>query len=226
MTVSLVAYYRVSTAMQGRSGLGLDAQRAAVREYARRTRARVAAEFTEVESGTRRRRPQLAAAIAGAKARSAVLVVAKLDRLARDEGMIADILRGGTDVRFLDLPDDLTGAAGRLLVMMMAAFAAFESRRIGERVKAAYAARRKRGGRKWRQHQARMRRLSRAGRAVQDAAVAAHRARIEAAVRPHLAAGRPYTWIAGRLNDLGLLMARGGRWTPRNLKDWMRRGRL
>lgn len=222
MSPLLIAYYRVSTAMQGRSGLGLAGQRAAVRDYARRTKARIVAEYTEVESGRKAKRPQLAAALADTKARRAVLIVAKLDRLARDERMIADILASGIDVRFLDLPDDLAGAAGRLLVMMMAAFAAFESRRIGERVKAGYDARRARGGAKWRAHRARMRRLSRAGRAVQDAAVAAHRLRVVPVVQRYHDGGRSYTWIAGRLNQDGVTAPRGGPWTVVNLKSYMR----
>ncbi len=83
--VAAVAYYRVSTRKQEASGLGLEAQRAAVRRFAARNALRIAASYTEVETGTRKReRPELAAAIGAAKDAGAVLLIAKLDRLARN----------------------------------------------------------------------------------------------------------------------------------------------
>jgi hypothetical protein len=75
-----IAYYRVSTERQGRSGLGLDAQRSAVRDYLRRGNWELIGEYTEVESGKRVNRPQLAAALAECKTRGAILIIAKLDR--------------------------------------------------------------------------------------------------------------------------------------------------
>ena len=80
-----VAYYRVSTAKQGRSGLGLDAQQAAVQNYLDGGRGKkLAGEFTEVESGRKSERPELAKALALCKKQKATLVIARLDRLARN----------------------------------------------------------------------------------------------------------------------------------------------
>jgi len=97
----LVAYYRVSTDRQGKSGLGLDAQRAAVAEYARRSGEPVAAEYTEVESGRRCDRPQLAAALSRAREGGETLVVAKLDRLARDVRLVLELADSGVRLHFL-----------------------------------------------------------------------------------------------------------------------------
>ena len=101
-----MAYYRVSTDRQGRSGLGLDAQRAAVAKYVASAGGVVAAEFEEVESGKRTDRPQLAAALAACRARRAALVIAKLDRLARNARFLLHVVEGTGEagVVFCDLP--------------------------------------------------------------------------------------------------------------------------
>jgi len=88
-----VAYYRVSTDKQGRSGLGLEAQRAAVAVHIAGALGAVAAEFVEVESGRRKDRPQLAAALAAARVHRAVLVIAKLDCLARNVHFVSGLMR-------------------------------------------------------------------------------------------------------------------------------------
>lgn len=141
-----VAYYRVSTDSQGQSGLGLEAQRAAVHAFLRDQAP--TAEFVEVESGKRADRPQLAAALAQAKATGSVLIVAKLDRLARDVKMILAIVDSGVSVRFIDLPDiDTSTATGRLILTVMASLAEFEARRISERTRDALKAKKARGER-------------------------------------------------------------------------------
>lgn len=88
-----VPYYRVSTDRQGRSGLGLDAQRAAVAGYTQ-GRGEVLAEFTEIESGKKNDRPELAEALALCRQKKARLVIAKLDRLARNVAFIANLMEG------------------------------------------------------------------------------------------------------------------------------------
>src|SRR5687768_15072607 len=101
---AFVAYYRVSTRKQGASGLGVEAQRAAVASYLSGGQWKIVAEFTEVESGRRSDRPALEQALATARLHQAPLVVAKVDRLTRSVGFLSRLLEAGVDVRFADLP--------------------------------------------------------------------------------------------------------------------------
>lgn len=139
-----VAYYRVSTAKQGRSGLGLDAQRGAVERF---MGGKPTMEFVEVESGKKSdaERPQLAAALTACKKARATLVVAKLDRLARDTRLLLTLVDSGVRVRFVDFPDIPEGAAGRFMLTMLAAVAEFERRLISERTATALAVAKQRG---------------------------------------------------------------------------------
>lgn len=130
-----VAYYRVSTDRQGASGLGLDAQRDAIHHYLNGGRWSVIGEFTEIESGTRKRlakRPMLEDAIKLCKKEKATLIVAKLDRLARDVQFISELLNSQVKFICADAPE-----ADRTFLQMMSVFAEYEGRRIGERTKAA-----------------------------------------------------------------------------------------
>src|SRR4051812_43675579 len=95
--MNLIAYYRVSTKKQGQSGLGLEAQQAAVAQYSKTAGAPILKAYTEVESGKRADRPQLAAAIAHAKRARAQLVIAKLDRLSRNVLFVAQLLESKCD---------------------------------------------------------------------------------------------------------------------------------
>lgn len=138
-----VAYYRVSTDKQGRSGLGLEAQKSAVQAILKPADLLIA-EFTEVESGKRRDRPQLAKALHQAKVNKAALVVAKVDRLARNVHFLETILSGDVEVVFADLPQ-VSGPMGRFILQQLAAVAQLEAGLISERTKAALAAAKKRG---------------------------------------------------------------------------------
>ena len=142
-----VAYYRVSTDRQGKSGLGLDAQRAAVANYVDSAGGVVAAEFEEVESGKRTDRPQLAAALAACRARRAALVIAKLDRLARNARFLLHVVEGTGEagVVFCDLPSVPPGPVGKFLLTQMAAVAELEAGLISQRTRAALAAAKARG---------------------------------------------------------------------------------
>ena len=142
-----VAYYRVSTDRQGKSGLGLDAQRAAVAQYVAGAGGVVAAEFEEVESGKRNDRPQLAAALAACRARRAALVIAKLDRLARNARFLLHVVEGTGEagVVFCDLPSVPPGPVGKFLLTQMAAVAELEAGLISQRTRAALAAAKARG---------------------------------------------------------------------------------
>jgi len=135
-----VAYYRVSTDKQGRSGLGLEAQRAAVAVHIAAALGVVAAEFVEVESGRRKDRPQLAAALAAARGHRAILVIAKLDRLARNVHFVSGLMESGVEFVAADLP-----TVNRLTVHILAAVAEEEARMISARTKAALAAAKARG---------------------------------------------------------------------------------
>lgn len=136
----IVTYLRVSTARQGSSGLGLEAQRASVHAHAAAGGHSIVAEYVEVESGRRDDRPQLAAALAACRLHRATLVIAKLDRLARNVRFIAGIMDGGVDFVACDMPH-----ANRLTLHLMAAMAEHEAAAISERTKAALAAAKERG---------------------------------------------------------------------------------
>jgi DNA invertase Pin-like site-specific DNA recombinase len=127
-----VAYYRVSTDRQGQSGLGLEAQREAVARHIGQSD--LVAEFTEVESGRKNDRIQLAHALSLAKRTKAILVIAKLDRLARNVHFISGLLESGVPFVCADMPE-----ADRTFLQMMAVFAEWEARKISERTKAALA---------------------------------------------------------------------------------------
>ena len=131
-----VSYYRVSTDRQGRSGLGLDAQKEAVQQRLNGGRWQLVAEFVEIESGKRAKRPQLDAALAACKKHKAKLVVAKLDRLSRNVSFLLKLIDSGVEVLFADLPE-LNGAMGRFMLTTMASVAELEAGLISERTKAA-----------------------------------------------------------------------------------------
>lgn len=136
----IVAYYRVSTAEQGRSGLGLEAQREAVRALCDRRGWTVMAEFTEVESGKGSDRPELQAALRRAKVSGAVLCIAKLDRLSRSVAFLAALQDSGARFVAADMPE-----ADETMVHVMAAFAQRERKAISSRTREALAAAKARG---------------------------------------------------------------------------------
>jgi DNA invertase Pin-like site-specific DNA recombinase len=136
----LVGYYRVSTEKQGQSGLGLEGQIEAVRRHAELTGCKLVATFIEVETGKRSDRPELLKAIAHARRAGATLVIAKLDRLARNMAFTANLMESGVDFVACDNPH-----ANRLTIHILAAVAEDEARRISERTKAGLAALKARG---------------------------------------------------------------------------------
>lgn len=140
-TGKFVAYFRVSTDRQGKSGLGLDAQRERITTYLNGGNWSLIGEYTEVESGRMNERPALANAIKLCKKEKATLVVATLDRLTRDLAFGAQLLND-TKVKFVcaDYPE-----ATRELLQMRMVFAEWEARKIGERTKAALAELKKKG---------------------------------------------------------------------------------
>ena len=136
---SYVAYYRVSTQKQGQSGLGLEAQQAAVASFVG-THSVIVKEFIEVESGKKDNRIQLGEAIAEAKRSSSVLLIAKLDRLSRNAGFIFQLRDSGVNFQCCDMPD-----ANTLTVGIFAVIAQHERETISKRTKEALAAKKARG---------------------------------------------------------------------------------
>ncbi len=136
-----LAYFRVSTDKQGLSGLGLDAQRAAIVQYLKASGGCLLQEFTEIESGkSHKNRPQLLAAITFCQKRKATLLIARLDRLARNVAFISQLMESDVDFVAVDMPH-----ASRLTIHILAAVAEHEREMISQRTKAALAAAKARG---------------------------------------------------------------------------------
>src|ERR1700727_3227566 len=212
-----VSYLRVSTDKQGRSGLGLEAQRAAVESYLNGGSWTLAAEYVETESGKRSDRPKLAAALGHAKAIGATVVFAKLDRLTRNVDVLRTLVSSGVDLVFCDLPHVPAGAMGRFLLTQMASVAELEAGLISERTKAALAAAKARGVKLGNPNGARALRGKQIGNDDAVAAVKAnaeHRAEnLRAIVEDMKAKGvTSIRTIAAELNERGILTPRGGAW--------------
>jgi DNA invertase Pin-like site-specific DNA recombinase len=212
----LVGYRRVSTARQGASGLGLEAQDAAIAAYVAATGCNLVSTFTEVESGKRStNRPQLLAALAHARRIGATMVIAKMDRLARNIAFISALMESGVDFVACDNPH-----ANRLTVHILAAVAEDESRRISTRTKEALAAYKARGGVLGTDN------LTNAGRAKgNQALVAAIKATAVAAYAdlvPLMVSmkkdGKTLQEIAAHLNSLGHTTRTGMEWSKVQVK--------
>jgi DNA invertase Pin-like site-specific DNA recombinase len=196
-------YYRVSTQKQGTSGLGLEAQRAAVQAFA--GSAQLLTEYVEIESGKKNQRPQLLAAIAEARRVGATLLIAKLDRLSRNAGFIFALRDSGVDFVCCDMPD-----ANTLTVGLFAVIAQHERETISKRTKDALAAKKARGaqlgspqnftGAVIAQGQAAMQRNAREHQANRQAAQLAELLR---------AKGQTLWQIAAKLNEAGYRTRRG-----------------
>lgn len=212
---NFVAYYRVSTARQGASGLGLEAQQEAVRTYLNGGDWRLVGEFTEVESGKRTDRPQLERALAACAAYRAKLVIAKLDRLSRDAHFLLGLDKAGVDFVACDMPH-----ANRLTVGIMALVAEEEGKAISARTKAALAAAKTRGVKLG---GFRGVAISEHGRAVSAASRAAAAKARAADVLPIIEEVRTsgvtsLGGIAKALTERGVPTARGGTWTAEQVR--------
>lgn len=207
-----VSYYRVSTQAQGASGLGLDAQREAVARHVRAAGGIIVAEFQEIESGKKNDRPEIAAALAACRLRRACLVIAKLDRLARNVHFIANLMESGVDFVACDNPH-----ATRLTIHILAAVAEHEREMISQRTIAALAAAKARGVRLGNPHlRPGDRRAAWGARKARTAAANAH----AADCMPYIAAARragcrSLGELAQALTARGILTAAGGKeWRP------------
>jgi DNA invertase Pin-like site-specific DNA recombinase len=201
-----IAYFRVSTDKQGKSGLGLEAQRKAVLDYLNGGRWELVDEFVEVESGKDNERPQLEAALAACKKHRARLVIAKLDRLSRNLAFIATLMESGVEFTAVDNPH-----ANKLTIHILAAVAQHEREMISERTKAALQAAKARG------KQLGNPRLAEAAKRG-TAAVKANARQFAANVLPIIeeierSGVTSHNAIAAKLNERNVRTARGGRWT-------------
>jgi DNA invertase Pin-like site-specific DNA recombinase len=214
-----VSYLRVSTDKQGRSGLGLEAQRSTVETYLNGGRRTLVAQYVETESGKRSDRPKLAKALAHAKAIGATVVFAKLDRLYRNAKFLLALIDSGVDVVFCDLPQIPPGAMGRFLLTQMASVAELEAGLISERTKAALAAAKARGVKLGNPNGARALRGKQVGNDDAVAVVKAnaeHRAENLRAIVDdmHSKGITSVRALAAELNERGVLTPRGGQWHP------------
>lgn len=200
--VQYVAYYRVSTKKQGESGLGLEAQRAAVAGFVKGV---IVAEFTEVESGKRNQREQLQLAIERSKKAGAVLVIAKLDRLSRNASFIFALRDSGVNFQCVDIPD-----ANTLTVGIFATLAQHERELISSRTKAALAAKKAQGAQLGSPNNlTNEARLKGAHAHRKQAAKNENNRRAKAMISMMLSSGKNYVQIAEQLNLAGFRTARG-----------------
>jgi DNA invertase Pin-like site-specific DNA recombinase len=209
-----IAYYRVSTGKQGKSGLGIEAQRQAVANYLNGGNWRIIGEFTEVESGKRSDRPELDKALAAARVHQVPLVVAKVDRLTRSVAFLSRLLEAGVDVRFSDLPA-IEGPTGRFMLQQLVAVAELEAGMISARTKAALAAAKRRGVKLGGDRGARLTAKARAaGRAALQAQARARATDLLPTIKELQAAGcESLRAIAAALEKRGIPAARGGTWS-------------
>ncbi len=215
-----VAYERVSTARQGKSGLGLEAQRKAIDDFAGSRGAEVIGRFTEVESGRKADRPELEKALNLARLTGATLVIAKLDRLSRNAAFLLTLRDSGVRFLAVDMPE-----ANDLTVGIMALVAEQEREAISKRTKEALAAARARGVKLGNPNgAAALRRAGKGGQPFREAVTrnadqhAADLAPIIAELQKNDITS--LRGIAAELNARGMLTRRGGRWhvsTVRNL---------
>jgi DNA invertase Pin-like site-specific DNA recombinase len=209
-STGFIAYYRVSTDRQGRSGLGVEAQRAAVGRYLAGIGGILIAEHTEVETGRRNDRPELQKALAACRKHKARLVIAKLDRLSRNVAFIATMMDAGVEFVACDNPH-----ATRLTLHILAAVAEHDREMISARTKAALQAAKARGVRLGRNAE----RLASANRAS-----AVDRAdQIKGLLAELAGSGMTTRQIAAELTARGITTPRGGRWHPQTVRRVMER---
>jgi DNA invertase Pin-like site-specific DNA recombinase len=205
MEQSFVAYYRVSTTKQGVSGLGLDAQRAAVAAFLHDRP--LLAEFTEVESGKKNDRPQLAAALALCKRKKTTLLIAKIDRLARNVAFIANLMEGKVEFVACDMPQ-----ASRFTIHILAAVAEHEAKIISERTKAGLA-------------QAKLRGVKLGNPRSNEALLKAQESKrkvpddVKLLISESHGAGLTLQQIADKLNGLGIKTPQNKTWWAQSIKN-------
>ena len=222
----VVAYTRVSTQQQGRSGLGLDAQRQAIKNFVKQRNARVIETFTEIESGKRSDRPELKKALHLAKVTGSTLVIAKLDRLSRNAAFLLTLRDSGVKFIAVDIPD-----ATNMTVGILAVIAEAEREAISKRTKEALAAAKARGTKLGNPNGAAP--LRRAGKGNVDAlkAIQAKTAARTNDLRPVIESLREQGHVtlgalADELNSRGFVTPRGKAWYRSSVRNLLARSAL
>jgi DNA invertase Pin-like site-specific DNA recombinase len=213
---SFVAYYRVSTQGQGHSGLGLEAQRAAVHTHVQRVGGSLIGEFTEVESGALDERTELNVALKQCRTQKAMLVIAKLDRLARSVHFIAQLLNSGVEFVAADMPH-----ANKLTIHIIAAVAEYEREVIAQRTKAALAAAKMRGVRLGNPNAALAAQKGR--EVVQDQADDFARSMMPIFAGLRAKGVCSYSELSRALAECGIPTRRGGQWSATGVSNIVKR---
>jgi len=217
-TGKFIAYYRVSTQKQGQSGLGLEAQQAAVLNYLNGGNWELIDKFTEVETGkganALEKRPQLKAALAACRKQGATLIIAKLDRLARNVHFVSGLLESGVEFVAADMPQ-----ANKVMIQMHAVMSEWERDQISARTKAALSAAKARGVKLGVAGAANLKSNIEERRAAADAFAGKLRGVIEGMK----ARGQSQRAMVAELNGLGIKTARGGEWSLIQLQRVMAR---
>ena len=219
-----VSYLRVSTARQGQSGLGLEAQRASVEDFLNGGQWKVIKEFVEIESGSHNDRPELAKAMALCRLRGATLVIAKIDRLSRDAHFLLGLQKAGVKFVAADMPE-----ANEMVVGIMAVVAQAERKMISVRTKSALAAAKARGvklgGVRHKSDGSVVTvsaEASAAGRATKTAQAIARAADVRPIIADIQAGGaKSLREISDALNGRGIPTARGGEWSATQVQRVM-----
>lgn len=210
-----VPYYRVSTGKQGRSGLGLEAQEEMVRQYMGQGDKLLLPPYVEMESGRKADRPELDKALKACRAHRATLIIAKLDRLARNQKFLMELVDSGANVVFCDFPEIPVGAVGRFMLQQMAAVAELEAGLISERTKAALRAKVARDGqwdRKSKHHLVPGAGQKAATVAAQEKALRDAEAVAEQIAKIKVEGITSASGIAAELNRRDVKAPRGGQW--------------
>lgn len=195
-----------------------------MRAYAKARKLKIVAEYQEVESGRNRNRPVLAVAVAHTREAGGVLVVAKLDRLSRDARLVLDLIDEKLPLVFLDIPEaDATTAAGEVIIGIMAVLARFESRRMGERSKAAQAQRKARGlkHKGFNSDPRRRKRACKAAGEQRRRATSEYRVHVLPQIEAMRAKGYTLDRVCDKLNAKGMLTFSGRKWTVANLAVYL-----
>lgn len=216
MDGKFVAYYRVSTQRQGQSGLGLEAQKESVTRFLNGGNWELIAEFTEVETGKGKdaldKRPQLRAAMTFAKKNGAKLVIAKLDRLARNVHFISGLMESKVPFVCADMPE-----ANELTIHMLAVFAQHEAKRISERTKAALEAAKARGVKLGKPENLQKGCAENREKALEFAS------KVKPIIETLKAEGNSQRKMVSRLNDMGIKTQEGKEWHLRTLQRVLER---